>query len=224
METLLPTVLLLGLAVAFSSPISVISVIVLVGMPAGIRRAFAFLLGWVGAILLIAVIVALFPDTDFKHSNTLSSRAVSTIEILLGIALLVFAWVIHRRPPQAATGEFKDPTPEWLVRIVGRHWAAATVAGGLMLTYSITIIAASEILKAHIGPFERVSAMAVFAAASIVTVAAPIVCAIVAPNTVERRLYVWKRWLTVNSRSIGVAVLVVAGLAILAKATFDLIS
>ena len=63
--------------------------------------------------------------------------------------------------------------PAWLVRVVGRHWAVALAAGGVMLTYSLTIVAMLEILKANDDPLDRSFAVAVFALASIVTIAAP---------------------------------------------------
>ena len=134
--------------------------------------------------------------------------------------------MIQRRPPALATGdrEYKDPTPEWLVRLIGRHWSVAALAGSLMLTYSVTIIAASEVVKAHVSSVDRTIAMAVFAVTSIVTVAAPVIFAILRPHHVERTLYVWKRWLTVNSRAIGVVVLTIIGLLVIAKALYDLIA
>ncbi len=226
MENLILTVAVLGIAVAFSSPVSVIAVIALISMPAGIRRAIAFLIGWIAAIALITAVVLAFPSGDFSSSRSNPSRAASALELLIGVALVVAAVVILRRPKPAPADpeEVKDPTPEWLVRIVGRHWAIAALAGGLMLTYSITIIAATEVVKAHVGNFDRVVAMAIFAAASILTVAAPVVYAIIAPEQVDRGLQKWKRWLARNSRVIGVVVLAVVGVLIIAKAVYDLLA
>src|SRR3954451_5764864 len=131
MENLLITVAVLGVAVAFSSPVSVIAVIALLGMPAGLRRAFAFLAGWVATIVLITLIVLAFPSSDFKSSSSISSRTASAIELVIGLAMLIAAFVIQRRPHEKPSDDdYKDPTPEWLVRLVGRHWAVAALAGG----------------------------------------------------------------------------------------------
>ena len=174
-SNLLLTVAILGLAVAFSSPVSVIAVIALLGMPKGRRRGVTFIVGWIAAIAVITAVVLAFPTKNFATSRSTPSRAVSSLELLLGIGLVVGAGVIQRRPPALATGdrEYKDPTPEWLVRLIGRHWSVAALAGSLMLTYSVTIIAASEVVKAHVSSVDRTIAMAVFAVTSIVTVAAP---------------------------------------------------
>jgi len=66
--------------------------------------------------------------------------------------------------------------------------------------------------------------MAVFAAASVLTVAAPVVYALIAPEQVDRGLQLWKRWLARNTRTIGVSALVIVGLLIVAKALHDLIT
>jgi Sap, sulfolipid-1-addressing protein len=225
-SNLLLTVALLGLAVAFSSPVSVVAVIALLGMPKGRRRGVTFIIGWIAAIAVITGVLLAFPTNNFATSRSTPSRAVSTLELLLGIGLVVGAGVIHRRPPPLATGdrEYKDPTPAWLVRLIGRHWSVAALAGSLMLTYSVTIIAASEVLKAHVNTVDRTVAMAVFALTSIVTVAAPVTYAMFRPHHTERTLYVWKRWLTVNSRNIGVVALAVIGLLVIVKAVYDLIA
>lgn len=53
---------------------------------------------------------------------------------------------------------------------------------------------------------------------------APIVLALVAPERAATARTAFRRWLTVHSRTIGVVVLAVIGLAIIAKAAFDLAS
>jgi hypothetical protein len=158
---------------------------------------------------------------DFQRSQTTPSRAASVAELVIGVALVVAATIVHRRPA-AETPE--DPIPEWLTRLVGRHWAVAFAAGAFMLTYSITIAAALETLKAHVGTVDKIVALAAYGTASIVTIAAPIVLALVAPQRAGAALAGFRRWLTVHSRTISVVVLVVIGVAIIAKAAFDLAS
>jgi Sap, sulfolipid-1-addressing protein len=220
-QTLIVSVVLLGLAVAVSSPTSVLAVVVILEMSSGLRRGVAFVAGWVAAIALFGVVLVLFPALDFQRSQTTPSRAASTAELIIGAALVVGAIVVHRRP---ATETPKDPVPEWLTRLVGRHWAVAFAAGAFMLTYSITIVAALEILKAHVGTVDRIVAFAVFGAASILSIVAPIVIALVAPDRAAAALTAFRRWLTVHSRTISVVLLLVIGLAIMGKATFDLVS
>ena len=228
MQQLLPTMAVLGLAVAFSSPVSVIAVIALVSMPHGLRRAIAFLVGWCGAIAVITAVVVLIPHGgDFRSSHTIQAETASALEILIGLLLLLgAAYGVHRRPekPPPPDRDYTDPTPAWLVRLVGRHWAVAAAAGGVMLTYSITILAATEVVKANAGTFDRVIAMTLFAATSIVTIAAPVLYAAFRPQQVQTGLERWKRWLARNSRTVAEVLLMAVGLGIIIKALYDLVS
>ncbi len=218
-QTLTASVALLGLGVAFSSPTSVLAVYVLLGMPAGVRRAAAFVGGWILTIVLIGVLVVVLPTFDFHSSQTTPSRAASLAELVVGGLMVAAAVVLHRRPPAL---EPKDPVPEWLVRLVGRHWAVALVAGGVMLTYSITIVAVLEILKANVGALDRAIAVAVFALTSIVTITAPILYTVLAPERATADLARSRRWLIAHSQAIGVVLLTAIGIAIMLKAGYDL--
>jgi hypothetical protein len=220
-QTLTVSVALLGLAVAFSSPTSVLAVYVLLGMPAGVRRAVVFVGGWVLTIVLIGVLVVVFPALDFHSSRTTPSRAASLVEVLVGALMVAAAVVLHRRP---ASAEPKDPVPDWLVRLVGRHWAVALVAGGVMLTYSITIVAVLEILKANVDALDRAVAVTVFAVTSIVTITAPILYTVLAPARATADLARSRRWLIAHSQTIGVVLLSAIGIAIMLKAVYDLAS
>jgi hypothetical protein len=221
MQTLIVSVVLLGLAVAVSSPTSVLAVVVILEVTSGLRRGVAFVVGWVATIALFAVALALFPALDFQRSQTTPSRAASIAELVIGTALVAGAAVVYRRPLAETP---KDPIPEWLTRLVGRHWAVAFAAGAFMLTYSLTIVAALEILKAHVGTVDRIVAFAIYGVTSILTITAPIVLALVAPERAAETLTAFRRWLTIHSRTISVVLLTVIGLAIIAKAAFDLAS
>jgi len=166
MQTLIVSVVLLGLAVAVSSPTSVLAVVVILEVTSGLRRGVAFVVGWVATIALFAVALALFPALDFQRSQTTPSRAASIAELVIGTALVAGAAVVYRRPLAETP---KDPIPEWLTRLVGRHWAVAFAAGAFMLTYSLTIVAALEILKAHVGTVDRIVAFAIYGVTSILT-------------------------------------------------------
>jgi hypothetical protein len=221
MQTLIVSVVLLGLAVAVSSPTSVLAVLVILEARSGVQRGVMFVVGWLATIALFGVVLVLFPALDFQRSQTTPSRAASIAELVLGAAMVVGAVVVYRRPVAEVP---KDPVPEWLTRLVGRHWAVALAAGGFMLTYSVTIVAALEILKAHVSTLDEAVAFAIYGLASIVTISAPIVIAFVAPERAEAALTGFRNWVTVHSRTISVVLLAVIGLAIMAKAVFDLTS
>ena len=185
MGTLVAEVAALGLAVAFTSPVSVVTVIVLLNMPFGRRRAIAFLCGWLIALAAIgAIMVFVLHGQDFSSRSTTPSRATSVLEVVLGSILLIWAVVAYRRREPSSGGQ---STPKWLDRIQETHWLIAAAVGALMLSYGLSLAAASEILKANVSRIDAGVALAVYAVTSMITVAAPIVAVVAAPERAAQR-------------------------------------
>ena len=221
MGTLVAEVAALGLAVAFTSPVSVVTVIVLLSMPFGRRRAIAFLCGWLIALAAIgAIMVFVLHGQDFGSRSSTPSRAASALEVVLGSILLIWAVVAYRRREPSSGGQ---STPKWLDRIQETHWLLAAAVGALMLSYGLSLAAASEILKANVSRFDAGVALAVFAATSMITVAAPIVAVVAAPERAAQRLATWKAWLLGNSRAVALVVLMIVAALLIARGAHDLI-
>ncbi len=198
-----------------------VTVIVLLTMPSGRRRGIAFVIGWLLAIVVIAAAVVAFGETqDFSSHQTTPSRAASWVEIAVGLLALIGALRGLRRPRGPSSSE----TPKWLARLDRTNWVLAIVVGAFMLTYSLTIAAAAEILKAHVSAEDDILAFAIFAVASIVTIVAPIVVALLAPDRADERLAAWRAWLLGNSRKIGLIALMVIGALLIGKGAHDLIA
>ena len=98
MGTLVAEVAGLGLAVALTSPVSVVTVIVLLSLPAGRRRGLAFLIGWLIAVAVIAALMLfVLHGQNFGSRSSSPSRAASALEVLLGSLLLSWAVIAYRR-------------------------------------------------------------------------------------------------------------------------------
>jgi hypothetical protein len=67
-------------------------------------------------------------------------------------------------------------------------------------------------------------ALAVFAFASMTTIAAPIVLVLTAPDRSAERLAEWRRWLLGNSRAVGLVALMVIGALLVARGIHDLVA
>jgi hypothetical protein len=93
-----------------------------------------------------------------------------------------------------------------------------------MLSYGLTLAAASEILKANVSRLDATVAITVFALTSMVTVAAPIVAVVVAPDRSEERLATWKAWLLGNSRVVTLVVLMVVAAFLIVRGVHDLVA
>jgi hypothetical protein len=212
----------LGLAVAFTSPGSVVTMIVLLTMSAGLRRGVAFIGGWLLALLVLALLmVFVLHGQDFSSRQTTPSRAASAFEVLLGVLLVLASARAFRRPR-----EEKGPQspPRWLDRIDRTNWLLAVAVGAFMLSYTLSLAAVAEILKANVSALDASAAALAFAAASIVTIAAPVVVVLLAPERSAEVLASWKGWLLANSRSIALIALMVIGALLIARGAVDLAS
>jgi Sap-like sulfolipid-1-addressing protein len=223
MGPLVAEVAALGLAVAFTSPVSVVTVIVLLSMPSGRRRALAFVCGWLIAIAGIgALTIFVLHGQDFGTKHSTPSRAASALEVLLGCLLLIWTVIAYRRRKPSRGGGASEP--KWLNRVERTHWLLAVAVGAIMVSYALSLAAASEILKANVSRLDAGVAIVVFALTSVVTVAAPIVVALVAPERSAQRLAAWKAWLLGNSRAVVLVMLMVVGAFLIFKGVKDLIA
>jgi hypothetical protein len=192
-----------------------VTVIVLLSMPSGQRRAIAFVVGWLFAVAAIGTAsVLLLHGRDFSRHETTPSRAASAVEIVVGcVVVLLSMRAFRRRTRNPADADM----PKWLARHDETNWLLAILVGSFMLTYSLTLAAAAEILKADVSATDDVLAFVVFALASIVSIVAPILVVVVAPERSEKRLAEWRAWLLGNSRAIGLIALMVIGVLLAAR-------
>ena len=219
MGTLIPEVAVLGLAVAFTSPGSVVTVILLLSMSSGMRRAIAFICGWLLAIGLLALLmIFVLHGQDFSSKHSTPSRAASIVELVLGCLLLVGSARVYRRPREQSGPQ---SPPKWLDRIDRIHWLLGVAVGAVMLSYALSLAAVAEILKANLSSLDAAVASLVFAATSIATITAPVVIVLVAPDRSAQVLSTWKQWLLGNSRSIALIALMVIGALLLIRGAYD---
>ena len=220
MTTLIPVIAGLGLAVAFTSPGSVVTMIVLLSMSSPLRRAIAFICGWVLAIAVLAlVMIFVLHGQDFSSKHTTPSRTASIVEIVLGMLLAVGSIRLYRHPK---TAKGPESPPKWLDRIERVHWSVCIVAGAVMLSYALSLAAMAEILKANVSTAAASLAGIVFAVTSIVTITAPVAVVVVAPERSNEVLASWRTWLVGNSRSIALIALMVIGVLLVARGAYDL--
>jgi Sap, sulfolipid-1-addressing protein len=218
--TLIPVIAGLGLAVAFTSPGSVVTMIVLLSMSSPLRRAIAFICGWVLAIGVLALLmIFVLHGQDFSSKHTTPSRAASVAEIVLGLLITIGAARLYRRP---RTAKGPESPPKWLDRIERVHWSLCVLAGSVMLSYALSLAAIAEILKANVSTAAAAIASIVFAVTSIVTIGAPVVVVIARPERSNEVLASWRAWLVANSRSIALIALMVIGVLLIARGAHDL--
>lgn len=205
----------LPMAVAIAlSPFAIIPAIVLLLTPRPRAAAGAFLAGWMlGVALVTGVAVA---AADLVDAYGASPRWVVWARIALGAALVVLGVLRWRRRDPAGT------PPAWLQ---GVQSATPARAGVLGLTLSaanpkvllLAIAGGIAIGTTASGLWHEVLGVLAFAAVSSLSVALPWLAFLAAPGPALRALGGLRRWLEANADAVMAAVLLVLGLALLAK-------
>jgi hypothetical protein len=107
-------------------------------------------------------------------------------------------------------------------RIERTHWSLCLVAGAVMLSYTLTLAAAAEILKANVDVLEISIAALVFALVSGILITAPVAIVIIAPDRSNQVLASLRSWLLANTRSIALIVLMMIGGILIIRGAYDL--
>src|SRR2546421_399266 len=129
MGTLVAEVAALGLAVAFTSPVSVVTVIVLLSMPSGRRRAIAFVCGWLIAIVGIGA-------SEILKANVSRLDAATAIVVfsLTSIVTIAAPIVVALASPERSAQRLGA----WKAWLLGNSRAVVLVA--LMVVAALLIV------------------------------------------------------------------------------------
>jgi Sap-like sulfolipid-1-addressing protein len=165
---------LLGVVLTASSPIAIMGVLVMMpAIPHGKRSAAAFVAGWAVVLLAIGLVVILGTQSVDMGSKSTASLALYWVELALGVAGLVYAWVRLRRVRTRGA----PPRPKWLEK-AGRIPPVAAFGMGALLPYYVVALALlGDVLEAGVGTGAQVFAYAIFVVVTTGLLAAPLLVA-----------------------------------------------
>ena len=220
MTTLIPVIAGLGLAVAFTSPGSVVTMIVLLSMSSPLRRAIAFICGWVLAIGVLALLmIFVLHGQDFSSKHTAPSQTASIVEIVLGRADRG-----RRRTPLSTAANREGAGVSAEVARPGRARALVAVRRGRSRDAELRAHARGDRgdpegererpcrfrggagLRRHVDRDHL----------------APVVVVVAAPRRSSEVLASWRAWLVGNSRSIALIALMAIGAILVLRGAYDL--
>jgi hypothetical protein len=140
----------LGLAMAFQ-PLPVLAVVLLLSAERGLRNAWAFLIGELLIVFLIAAAtVAIYSGTTRESA----SRPASWVTLAAGLVLLVAGAVWALRLWRGV----EPSRPGWMAKLDRMALWAAFLLGVFIPTYAIAIAAGAHIVGVHPGKAEAVAA------------------------------------------------------------------
>jgi len=201
----------IGLGVAMAlQPLPVLGVVLLLSAESGLSKARAFLFG---ELLVVFVIAAATVAVHSGTSRESASRPASWVMVAAGLALLAAGAIWARRLRRGV----EPPQPSWMVRLDRMEPWPAFLLGTFIPTYAIAVAAGAHIVGVHPGKAEAIAAVVVFVFIGTSTVYTPVLLAQFVPERsgpMRARLRAWleRRW-----ASVGCALLLLVGAALLAK-------
>ena len=219
MSSDLTSVVVLGLACA-ANPWGIMMAVLLLNAKRGLWVVWAFVAAWIAAISVTMALLLLGFGSTSTSSNT-TSKAVSIVEIVIGLALLGFGARSllnarrERSSPPAEKAEEKQPG--WLRAIAEISIVGAFLLGIYSATYPVVVAAAGEILRADVSAADQTTLAVVFVIFGSSTVLAVAALGTFAPSRSEAFLARMRAWLTVHNSEVLTAILLLFGVALVAR-------
>ncbi len=211
-------VLTFAIGVAIS-PLPIIAVILMLFSQRAKVNGPAFLVGWVVALAAVSTVVyVLAHEGDVATSHT-ASDSVSWGKIVLGVALLGLARRNWRKRP----GPDQAPAmPKWLATVESVTPAKAFGLAVVLAAVNpknliLTLGAAAGLAQLGLSTSDAVVALAVFVVVASLTIAGPVLYALVGGQHARSALDSAKAWLTQHNAAVMAVLFLVFGVDLIAK-------
>ena len=206
--------LALGIAI---SPIPIIAAILMLLSARAKATSVGFLLGWILGIVVAVTIFSLVSQALPEDSGDTSDPAAGTIEIVLGVLLLLLALKQWRGRPQ---GDAEPQLPGWMTAIDTMTPVRATGLGFLLsaLNPKNLLLAAGagvSIGGAGLTSGETGVVIAVFTVIAAISVAVPVIANLIASKAMAKPLDSMRTWLTRENAVVMAVLLVVIGVNVI---------
>jgi hypothetical protein len=218
MGTGISEVLTFAVAVAIS-PIAIIAVILMLFSARARVNGPAFLLGWVVALAAVSTIVYVVSHDGNVATSSTAADSVSWGKIVLGVVFLLLARRNWRNRPAPGT---EPPMPKWMARIDSLSpWQAAAL--GVVLAVAnpknliLTMGSAAGLAQLGLSTSDAIVATVVFVLLGSVTIAGPVLYALVSGERARSSLDSAKAWLAEHNAAVMAALFLVFGVDLIAK-------
>jgi MFS family permease len=217
MAAIIGHILPLGLGVALSSVPIVVMVLILLsprGRWSSLTYLIGALIGLVGLTSLFSAIATLLPPPPPSEKSPL----FGTIELLIGVALLILAFIRWRRARHAEHSTASG-TPKWMSKVTELGPIPSFGLGFILMLRpkNLLFTLAAGVAVGAGGPSfaEAAVAIAIFVVIGISTLAAPIIFTFADPKRMRKPLEETRVWIEHNSGAVTTVVVLVLGTVVI---------
>lgn len=210
--------LLVGLAITLE-PLPLSAYLLLLSSEHGTRKGFGFVLGWVLTLVGLVVVTLLVTGGTPLSAGSTPSTAVLVAKILLGVALLVFAW-----RTRAKRGRPAPPPPRWKTGIDRLGFVPAMGLGFLLQPWPLVAAGVASVTAADLGSATTVLVLVGFCLLASAGYLAIQTYAAASPVSARARLDALNVWIVSHRDGIAVVAAVAIGLWLIGKSTYLLLA
>ena len=211
-------VLTFAVAVAIS-PIAIIAVILMLFSARARINGPAFLFFWVVALAAVSTVVYVASHDGSVATSSTASDSVSWGKIVLGVVFLVLARRNWRKRPAPGA---EPSMPKWMARVDTLSPLQAAGLGVVLAVANpknliLTMGSAAGLAQLGLSTSDAIVATAVFVLLGSVTIAGPVLYALVGGERARAALDSAKAWLGAHNAAVMGALFLVFGVDLIAK-------
>jgi len=203
------------------SPVPIIAVILMLFSNHAKTNGPAFLLGWIVGLGVVVAVAYSIADASNVATDSSASDGSSTVQVVLGVVLLVLALRNWRKRP--APGE-DAPLPKWMATIDAFTPFKALGLAVLLSAVNpknliLSVGAATAVAQAGGSSSDATVALVVFVVLASLSIAVPVVFSLLGGARAKTVLDGWKAWLATNNATVMAVLLLVFGVVLVGKGT-----
>jgi hypothetical protein len=211
-------VLTFAIAVAIS-PIPIVAVILMLFSTRARVNGPAFLFGWVVALAAVSTVVYVLSHDGNVATSSTAADSVSWGKIVLGVVFLLLARRNWRNRPAPGA---EPPMPKWMARVDSLSPLQAAGLGVVLAAVNpknliLTIGSATGLAQLGLSTSDAIVATAVFVLVGSLTIAGPVLYALVGGEKARASLDSAKAWLGEHNAAVMAALFLVFGVDLIAK-------
>jgi hypothetical protein len=203
------------------SPVPIIAVILMLFSNRAKTNGPAFLLGWIVGLGVVVAVAYSIADASNVATDSSASDGSSTVQVVLGVVLLVLALRNWRKRP--GPGE-EAPLPKWMATIDAFTPFKALGLAVLLSAVNpknliLSVGAATAVAQAGGSSSDATVALVVFVVLASLSIAVPVLFYLLGGAKAKTTLDGWKAWLSANNATVMAVLLLVFGVVLVGKGT-----
>ncbi|MBF9069878.1 GAP family protein [Streptacidiphilus fuscans] len=185
----------------------------------GVRKGLAFILAWLACLVVVIALVLLGTGGTPPRPHTVPSSVAEAVKLAIGLALICFGEYKRRK----AAGKPRTP-PTWLGRL---HDVSAWTAAGFgifLQPWGMVAAAAAIVVGAKVSSVASYLALMGFCLLASASILVMELCTAFAPEAAGRQLDRVRVWLDDHTDQAVVVISLLAGLWLVSKSIYQLVT